>query len=402
MRVSRFAAIVVSALALTTAANAGDGWRIVESAGAVKVGGAKFTPVAVSPNQTLPIDSWVETAASGRVVLVRGAESIAVGPNSRIYLPDEEVNGNTQVLQTLGSALYQIGKQKAPHFQVDTPYLAAVVKGTTFTVDVAEQAATVDVTEGVVEVATPDRSAVELVRAGFSGVVSRDHRGSVVVAPKQQENNGTAPARKTAKDQSARNDRVVIPAIGETNVDVKDVSGGLASNAVTPALKSVNDVAKDRVVGDVTNAGGGVVSTVVKTVDVIAVQPIAVDVAPGVVDVVAGPITGGVSLDVAAPAVDVGVDLGTPVVGVGVDAGVGAGGTGVAVDVVAPVLDVGVGVQVGGVNGNGGVGAGNGSGVGLGVGVGVGVGNGGLGVGVSLGGGAGGGISLGLGLGKGK
>ena len=174
MYLIRSVAVVAFALAFATPASAGEGWRIVESAGAVKAGGSGVIPVAVSSHPTLPGDSWVETAATGRAVLVHGAESIAVGPNSRVQLPSLEVNGNTQVLQTLGSALYQIGKQQKPHFQVDTPYLAAVVKGTTFTVTVEQTASAVQVTEGLVEVATPDHADVEFVRPGFTGIVSSD------------------------------------------------------------------------------------------------------------------------------------------------------------------------------------------------------------------------------------
>ncbi len=140
-------------------------------------------PVAVNTKQTLPADSWVETAATGRIVLTRGVETIAVGPNSRVMLPALPVNGNTQVLQTVGTALYQIGKQKAPHFQVDTPYLAAVVKGTTFTVRVSEGVASVDVSEGLVEVATPDGAHRADVQPGFTGYVQRGQRDMVVAVP---------------------------------------------------------------------------------------------------------------------------------------------------------------------------------------------------------------------------
>lgn len=364
MTVTRFAAVLASALvyaAAAGAANAGDGWRIVESAGAVKVGGAAFLPVAVTRNQVLPSDSWIETAASGRVVLMRGAESIAVGPNSRVYLPDEEVNGNTQVLQTLGSALYQIGKQKAPHFQVDTPYLAAVVKGTTFTVNVGERTTSVDVTEGVVEVATPDRGDVEYVRAGFTGLVSRDERGDVVVAPTED---SKSPAKKSSKDKSAQSGRIVIPAaIGDTSIDIKEASGGLASGVVEQGPKSsiqeAGEIGKDRTTVDAANVGGGA-SGVVKAVDVVSLQPAAVDVDVGV----------------AAPAIDVGGSVGADVgvVDLGGGNGVGSGNGG-----------VGLGL---------GVGTGNGNGNGLGLGVGVGVGGGGLSLGVGNGG-----ATPGLGLG---
>lgn len=380
MKSIRTAAVLAFAFAYAASAGeamAGDGWRIVESTGAVKVGGASFMPVAVSENQVLPSDSWVETAATGHVILIRGQESIALGPNSRVMLPDEEVNGNTQVLQTLGAALYQIGKQKAPHFQVDTPYLAAVVKGTTFTITVDEKATAVEVTEGLVEVATPDRADVELVQPGFTGIVTKGALGSVVVAPTERPTLPPAVAPKPGTDKSVSSSsphRVVIAApIGDTNVDIMAATNGLVQEAVeSPTSSSEKGTSTQK----------------------------AVDVVPGELGDTKAPKLG-VALDVAlaTPAHGVGVGVGLGVEngnGNGVGAGVGLGvenGNGVG---------AGVGLGVGNENGNGG-GGGNGVGGDGGLGLGVGVGAGGGGVGGGLGVGVGGvGVGAGLGIGGGN
>ncbi len=388
MSLIRTLAVLVLALAFATpafAGGAGETWRIVESAGAVKAGGAGLTPIAVTSNQVLPADSWVETAATGRAILVRGTESIAVGPNSRVQLPSLEVNGNTQVLQTLGSALYQIGKQQKPHFQVDTPYLAAVVKGTTFTVTVEETTSLVQVTEGLVEVATPDRAAVEFVRPGFTGMVSRDHRGDVVVV--QSERGPVAPPKggtsdSKAKDKSTANDprakfassalgspgRVVIAnTIGEEKLDVKSVSGGLAFNATEAVAKTTTSSAHEStstkttgVLANATTAVMGVVGeaaapTVSPTVEVGPVV-VAVDVGAGA----APDVGGGVSVDVDAGG---GSGTGSGSGNVGVDVAVGNGSGGVSVDVaVGPGNGGGVGLALGAGHGIGGLGIGLGGG----------------------------------------
>ena len=52
--------------------SAAEAWRIVASTGAVKSGAPGVMPVAVNSKQTLPADSWVETAATGRIVVARG------------------------------------------------------------------------------------------------------------------------------------------------------------------------------------------------------------------------------------------------------------------------------------------------------------------------------------------
>lgn len=227
--------VIALAVAITAGfpsnVQAGDGWRVVDTAGVVRVGGPGYMPVALTRDQELPSDAWIETA-SGRAVLVRGHETVIVEPNSRVQLPSARVNGNTQILQSVGSAIYKIGKQKKPHFQVDTPYLAAVVKGTAFKVTVEDDNASVSVTEGLVEVWTPDMQDVEFVRPGFTALVSRDNSGDVVVDPTRS---GDRSAPEVPKSEGSSVQAVVIPtAIGDVELDVKDVSSGLVSNDVVP------------------------------------------------------------------------------------------------------------------------------------------------------------------------
>lgn len=228
------AAAVAIAAAFPSNANAGDGWRVVDTAGVVRVGGPGYMPVALTRDQELPSDAWIETA-SGRAVLVRGQETVIVEPNSRVQLPGEAVNGNTQVLQTLGSAIYKIGKQKEPHFQVDTPYLAAVVKGTAFKVKVDDDDASVTVTEGLVEVSTPDMQDVEFVRPGFTAIVSRDNSSDIVLNPtRADERRGP----EIPKSDVGSTQAVFIPkTIGDVEIDVKEVSSGLVtSDTIEPTL----------------------------------------------------------------------------------------------------------------------------------------------------------------------
>ena len=72
----------------------------------------------------------VVTARNGNATLVRGSEFVTVRPNSRITIaPEERERSVIQIIQDYGSALFNIGKQKDPHFGVDTPYMAAVVYG---------------------------------------------------------------------------------------------------------------------------------------------------------------------------------------------------------------------------------------------------------------------------------
>lgn len=359
------------------AAAAAEAWRVVASTGAVATGAPGVMPIAVNNEQSLPGDSWVETGASGRVVLTRGQESVAIGPNSRVMLPSAPVNGNTQVLQTVGSALYQIGKQKAPHFQVDTPYLAAVVKGTTFTVSVTEGVASVDVSEGLIQVATPDGADAKDVAPGFTGFVAHRQRDTVIVvptsaAPGLDELKATKPEPKGGLKQSSNElPRVVITApIGDLSLDVKTASGGLVTGTEVAGVPTTKNATA-------TAAATGESSDV---------------------SLSAGSESAGARADVSVESGGVGAsaDVGGGAAGVGV----GAGNGGVSADVSTGGAGAGVGVDVGGGNGVG-VGVGIGGDSGGGAGVGVSLGNGGVGLDVSLGaGGSGGGLGLGLGLGK--
>ncbi|MEQ1863200.1 MAG: FecR family protein [Micropepsaceae bacterium] len=278
---TRAAAVFASSLMLALPSQyafAGENWRIVDTAGDVKAGGAGFMPIALSNNQTLPADAWIETTATGRAVLARGLESIVVGPNSRVQLPKDEVNGNTQILQTMGSALYQIGKQQKPHFQVDTPYLAAVVKGTTFTVTVEGETASVAVSEGLVEVSTPDHSDVEFVRPGFTASVSQVHRGDVIVE-KSNEGSGSSQGSELPKDNNSASDELeksdesvrdisITTPIGEVELDVKEVSGGLA-------LGEIKQATFDAASGG-TNGLKGEEASTSKSGDIVPIEPVEV------------------------------------------------------------------------------------------------------------------------------
>ena len=141
-------------------------WRISEAAGAVSVRhGAELRPAA--RNGVLAPGDAVVTGAGGRAVLVHDRDFVTVSANSRVTVPvAQEAGGFTQIVQDLGNAIFRIEKLKVPHFAVKTPYLAAVVKGTTFSVTVDGTGTSLQVVEGAVEVATLDGGAKDLIRPG--------------------------------------------------------------------------------------------------------------------------------------------------------------------------------------------------------------------------------------------
>src|SRR5436309_592941 len=86
------------------------------------------------------------SVSPARAALVRARDYVVVSPASRIRVPTFQQQGGSGLIQMItdaGTAMFRIQHQSVPHFGVQTPYLAAVVKGTVFTVTVGEHGASV-------------------------------------------------------------------------------------------------------------------------------------------------------------------------------------------------------------------------------------------------------------------
>ncbi len=168
-------------LASTSALAATPDWKVSEVSGSVTVsrGGKVLT---VHQGSTLRAGDVIRTGSKGRAVLVRGKEFVVVSPDAQLKVAVPEESGPVvQFFQYLGNALFKIEKKSTPHFGVKTPYLAAVVKGTTFNVSVGADRSSVQVTEGAVEVATGDDLEAALITPGLIGFVDADDAGELVV-----------------------------------------------------------------------------------------------------------------------------------------------------------------------------------------------------------------------------
>ncbi len=86
--------------------------------------------VSLTQEGTLKPGDTIRTGRNGRVLLVRGEETILISPNSVVGLPAEKKDGlSTTIIQQAGSILLEVEKRNVKHFEVETPYLAAVVEG---------------------------------------------------------------------------------------------------------------------------------------------------------------------------------------------------------------------------------------------------------------------------------
>jgi hypothetical protein len=157
----------------------GTQWRISESSGPVSVFRNGLQTVVTRGAQIRAGDT-IATGKSGRAVVTRDQQFVILAPESRIRLPDDpEPDGFTRIVEEFGSVIFRVRKRATQHFRVETPYLAAVVKGTTFNVRVDTDGARVQVVEGAVEVSTLDGQKSDLAEAGGTIGVRADAPGEL-------------------------------------------------------------------------------------------------------------------------------------------------------------------------------------------------------------------------------
>jgi len=174
-----FAFLAVT-LFVPVAAHADD-WRVVQSSGPIWVQSEGAQPISLRTDAILPSGATLTTGAESRVLLTHGTQTLVVGPNSVITVPSGDSGGITTVLQRAGEVEFDIDRQKSPHFEVETPYLAAIVKGTHFTVGIDNLGATVSVTRGLVEVTDLASGNTVDIPAGQNARATRGPAGTFTV-----------------------------------------------------------------------------------------------------------------------------------------------------------------------------------------------------------------------------
>ncbi len=243
----------------TYPARAQDGqWTIIESSGSVLVLQSMAAARQVSTRESLGPGSTITTGGDGRAVLRRGEQEITAGPNSRISLPVADASGFTRIIQELGAAMFKVDSREVQHFQVDTPLISAVVKGTTFTVSVGANSHSVHVVEGLVEVSPRNGGMAVGVPAGVTGVIFRDNLDIVDLS-----DSATGAAIVPGQEAS-----LVIPeTIGDAPLDIDGLTDGLVrSEVVSAEVARAGDVGTAEVgSGEVVAGEMGVKGEIVRT-----------------------------------------------------------------------------------------------------------------------------------------
>lgn len=246
-------------------------WQVSKVSGEAWIAGAGVQPVSLGQATTLKPGDTIRTGRNGRVLLVRGAESMLISANSQVAVPTMSGSGRSTILQQAGSILLDVEKKNVQHFEVETPFLAAVVKGTQFRVTVTSGSAKVDVQRGQVQVSDFRSGQFVLVQPGQAASVAGTGAAGLRLSGSGQFNPAQqgAPRTPSIRPISIPRDGLSRPAasgkeerrasagepsnravstsggtvrigaaLGEVNVNVQAVTKGLARNADATANAS--------------------------------------------------------------------------------------------------------------------------------------------------------------------
>jgi hypothetical protein len=146
-------AAALIALPITTLHSAPWGWLVQKTSGSAAYQSAQLRMTPLRKGVTLNKGTTVSTGMNGKVLLVRDAESVFIGPHSIATIAPHPTPGmRTTVLLRKGKLDLSVNTKARPHFSVETPYLVAIVKGTKFQVTSSSYRSEVMVREGRVRV----------------------------------------------------------------------------------------------------------------------------------------------------------------------------------------------------------------------------------------------------------
>ena len=234
----------VAALALGTASGAfaaEDGvWSISKASGEVWVAADGAQQVSLNQDETLKPGNTIRTGRNGRVLLVRGEETILISPNSVVGLPAEKKEGlSTTIIQQAGQILLEVEKRNVKHFEVETPYLAAVVKGTKFSITVGAGSTKVGVLRGQVEVADFRTGQIAQVMPDQAATVFEHGKAGISLSGA-----GTFNPIEHGKPRAPSIERIPVPKSGLTAP--RNAANGRAIHALGPIDKGTKPAAASK------------------------------------------------------------------------------------------------------------------------------------------------------------
>jgi hypothetical protein len=230
MRCAFAAALILGTAAGASAADDGV-WSVGKATGEVWVATSGAQQVSLNQQEALKPGDTIRTGRNGRVLLVRGEETILISPNSVVGLPTEKKDGlSTTIIQQAGSILLEVEKRNVKHFEVETPYLAAVVKGTQFSVTVNAGSTKVGVLRGQVEVSDFKTGQIAQVLPGQAATVFEHGKPGLSLS-----GSGTFNPIEHGKPRASSIERVPVPKSGLSAP--RNAANGHAIHALAPTDK---------------------------------------------------------------------------------------------------------------------------------------------------------------------
>lgn len=230
MRCAFAAALILGTACGASAADDGV-WSVGKATGEVWVATSGAQQVSLSQQEALKPGDTIRTGRNGRVLLVRGEETILISPNSVVGLPTESKEGlSTTIIQQAGSILLEVEKRNVKHFEVETPYLAAVVKGTQFSVTVNAGSTKVGVLRGQVEVSDFKTGQIAQVLPGQAATVFEHGKPGLSLSGA-----GTFNPIEHGKPRASSIERVPVPKSGLSAP--RNAANGHAVHALGPIDK---------------------------------------------------------------------------------------------------------------------------------------------------------------------
>jgi hypothetical protein len=180
--------------------------------------------IQLDSGMTLAPGSEITTGEDGYVELVNGTDRVRVLANSHVQLPVEEQPGLlTRILHQIGTVFFEVGNQPGRQFEVDTPYLVAIVKGTKFSTQVTDAGGWVTVTEGVVGVSASASGVSVDVTTGQTATMAAGSDEGVIVGPTSSSGAPAVPGAPVESPSTA-------PSSSPTESSSSASSGGDGSN----------------------------------------------------------------------------------------------------------------------------------------------------------------------------
>lgn len=208
-----------------------ESWVAVEVGGAVAQRNADGVWQAVEPGTLLAAGASLRTGDGAMLVLSHGGDRVTVSPNSELQIPAhaDPANG-ASIIERIGTILFRVEHSPGRRFEVESPYLAAVVKGTVFTVSTSDTASSVHLAEGSVEVSAAASKETALLRPGETAVVAASGKDiSILGRPgstNRQHSENDPPEREEKSGAAA-----ITRTLGEEHLDVGRVSNGLLAGS---------------------------------------------------------------------------------------------------------------------------------------------------------------------------